>query len=218
MNSEVRVGIADDHPLVRQGLRDAIEALAGFRIVLEAANGEALLHQIPGTEPHVAVVDIEMPKLDGFGVAREIKRRQLPVQVIFLTMHNEEDMLYAALDLGARGYILKDTALPEIGAAVQTVAAGDYYVSTQLAAFLIRRRCNASLVAERFPKIESLTPTEQRVLRHIAGGLSSKEVAEELFINYRTVENHRTNICQKLGISGHNALLKFALKHKAELP
>ena len=218
MNSEVRVVIADDHPIVRQGLREAIQSLPRFRIVVEAADGEALLEQITTADPHVAVLDIEMPKLDGFGVAREIQRRRLPVQVIFLTMHDAEDMFYSALDLGARGYILKETALPEIAAAVRTVAAGEYYVSKQLAAYLIRRRSNASLLAERLPKIDSLTATELRVLRHIADGRSSKEVADELFINYRTVENHRSNICEKLGISGHNALLKFALKHKAELP
>src|SRR5262245_48462331 len=121
MSDAIRILIADDHPVVRKGLRMAIEEDAGLTIVAEAADGEAALALIQKLLPQVAVLDIDMPKLDGFAVAREIHKRRLAVEMIFLTMHAQEDLLQAAIDLGAKGYILKDSALLEIVAAVRSV-------------------------------------------------------------------------------------------------
>jgi DNA-binding NarL/FixJ family response regulator len=218
MNPEIRIAIADDHPIVRQGLRDAIQFDPSFKIVAEAEDGQALLRELGSIDPEIAVIDIEMPKLDGFGLAREIRRRRLATHVIFLTMHNEEDLFHAAMDLGARGYILKESALIEINRALRIVASGQFYVSSSMTGYLIQRRNRAADFWQETPAIESLTPTELRVLRLIANGYSSKKIGSDLFINYRTVENHRTNICQKLGLHGHNSLVKFAFEHKAELP
>jgi DNA-binding NarL/FixJ family response regulator len=218
VSTEIRIAIADDHPVVRQGLKDAVQADHSFKIVAEADNGEALLQQLTQTEPQIAILDIEMPKLDGFGLAKEIQRRRLPIRIIFLTMHNEEDMFHAAMDLGANGYILKESALSEIARALHVVVKGEFYVSSALTAYLIHRRNRTANFVQQIPGIDNLTPTELRVLRLIGEGRSSKEIAGELFINYRTVENYRTSACQKLGLRGHNALLKFAFQHKAELP
>ena len=218
MSTEIRVAIADDHPVVRQGLRDAIHSDPSFKILAEAENGEALLQQLGDVGPDIAVIDIEMPKLDGFGLAREMQRRRLSTRVIFLTMHNEEDIFHTAMDLGAQGYILKESALCEIVRALHAVANGQFYVSTPLTGYLIQRRSRTAGFRQQVAGIENLTPAELRVLRLIADGHSSKEIADDLVINYRTVENHRTNICQKLGLHGHNSLVKFAFQHKAELP
>ena len=218
MSVEIRIAIADDHPIVRHGLRDAIHGDPMFKIVAEAENGEALLQALGDVDPEIAVVDIEMPKLDGFGLAREIQRRRLSTRIIFLTMHDDEDFFHAAMDLGAHGYILKECALSEIGRALHVVAGGEFYVSSSLTGYLIQRRSRSADFRQRVPGVDTLTPTELRVLRLIADGRSSKEIASELFINYRTVENHRTNICQKLGLHGHNSLVKFAFQHKSELP
>ena len=212
MSDRIRILIADDHPVVRKGLRMAVEEDAGLAIVAEAADGETALALIEELRPQVAVLDVDMPKLDGFGVAREIRARELPVELIFLTMHAQEDLLRAALDLGAKGYILKDSALLEIVAAVRAVAGGQPYLNSTLTARLLQRP----------PRTESspadrLTPTERRIVQLIAADKSSKEIGAELSIHYRTVENHRTNICRKLGLEGANALLRFALQNKQNL-
>jgi DNA-binding NarL/FixJ family response regulator len=121
------------------------------------------------------------------------------------------------MDSGANGYLLKDAASTEIVRALRAVADGQDYVTPSLAAYLIRRSRQAQALGERQPGLNELTPMERRILSLVARQRSSKEIAEELFIHYRTVENHRTHICQKLGLCGHNALFKFALQHKSQL-
>jgi len=150
-------------------------------------------------------------------VAREIRKKRLPVDIVFLTIHGEEDLFHAAMDLGSKGYLLKDSALTEIVTALHAVAEDNYYVTPSLTAHLLQRRSRAQAFASEQPRLSDLTPTERRILNMVAEGKSSKSIAEELFIHYRTVENHRTNICQKLGLQGHNALFRFALQHKLEL-
>jgi len=163
------------------------------------------------------VVDVDMPGLDGLGVAREIRKKRLPVEIVFLTIHGEEDLFHAAMDLGSKGYLLKDSALTEIVKALRAVAEGNYYVTPSLTAYLVHRRSRAQAFASEKLGLADLTPTERRILGMVAEGKSSKSIAEELFVHHRTVENHRTNICQKLGLRGHNALFKFALQHKTEI-
>ena len=217
ISHEIRVVIADDHPVVRRGLRQAIEADPRLKVVAETGDGEAALAQIQELKPAIAVVDVDMPRLDGFGVAREIRKKRLPVDIVFLTIHGEEDQFHAAMDHGSKGYQLKDSALTEIVTALRAVAEGNYYVTPSLTAHLLQRRSRAQAFASEQPRLSDLTPTERRILNMVAEGKSSKSIAEELFIHYRTVENHRTNICQKLGLQGHNALFRFALQHKLEL-
>ena len=215
MADQIRILIADDHPVVRKGLRMAIEEDTGLTIVAEAADGEAALTLIQELLPQIIVLDIDMPKLDGFGVAREIAKRQLPVATIFLTMHTGEDPFRAAMDLRAKGYILKDSAMLEIVAAIRAVAAGQPYLSSALTARLLQSRPPAAASSD---APESwLTPTERRIVQLIASDKSSKEIGAELAIHYRTVENHRTAICRKLGLEGANALLRFALRNKHTL-
>jgi DNA-binding NarL/FixJ family response regulator len=217
MEHEIRVVIADDHPVVRRGLRQTIEGDPILRVVAEAGDGQAALAQIRELKPAIAVLDVDMPRLDGLCVAREIRKQRLPVEIVFLTIHDEEDLFHAAMDLGSKGYLLKDSALTEIVQALRAVADGNYYVTPSLTAYLVDRRSRAQTFVSETPRLADLTPTERRILGMVADGQSSKSIAEELFIHYRTVENHRTNICQKLGLQGHNALFKFALQHKAEL-
>lgn len=217
MENEIRVVIADDHPVVRRGLRQTIEGDPILRVVAEAGDGQAALAQIRELKPAIAVLDVDMPRLDGLGVAREIRKQRLPVEIVFLTIYDEEDLFHAAMDLGSKGYLLKDSALTEIVQALRAVAEGNYYVTPSLTAYLVDRRSRAQTFVSETPRLADLTPTERRILGMVAEGQSSKSIAQELFIHYRTVENHRTNICQKLGLQGHNALFKFALEHKAEL-
>ena len=131
MAAEIRIAIADDHPLLRKGLRQVLEADPNIKVVLEAGDGEVLLSEIEQSGTQIAIVDIDMPKQDGFAVAKEINKRKIPVDVIFLTIHNEEAIFHAAMDLGIKGYILKDSALIEIAPKlrIHTLAAGQFYVS-----------------------------------------------------------------------------------------
>jgi DNA-binding NarL/FixJ family response regulator len=215
MPGEIRIVIADDHPIVRTGLRHAIERDPQFDVVAEANDGVEALAQITALRPAIGILDIRMPKLDGFGVAREVRKQDLPVKLVFLTLHDSEDLLDSALELGARGYLLKASAVTEIVDGLRTVAAGKRYVSPALTGHLLERHLSEPPAVAR--GIEALTTAERRVLRMVADYKSNKEIAAELFVHHRTVETHRANICEKLDLRGHNALLRFALAHKPDL-
>jgi DNA-binding NarL/FixJ family response regulator len=217
MSADIDVLIADDHPIFRKGLREVIEAEPGLRCVGEAADGETALDTLTRLQPHVVVLDIQMPKGDGFAVARAVRERRLPVRIVFLTMYDDEDVLNHALDLGVDGYVLKESAATDIVGAIKTVANGQSYISPSSAGYLLARRARAADLVTRTPGVQDLTPAERRILKLIAQQKTSKDIAGELFVSHRTVENHRQNICQKLGIHGSNALLKFAIEHKSQL-
>jgi len=218
MKSEIRVVIADDHPVFRQGLRQVIETERGIEVVGEAGDGAAALRMIQELGPDIAVLDINMPNLKGFDVARQIRQRSLGVRIIFLTMYDDERMFNEALNAGALGYLLKDSAISDIVGSIRAVAAGRHFITPSISGFLVNRSTRGAALSEKIPSLDDLTPTELRILKLIAEYKTSKEIAAQLFISYRTVENHRTSICHKLDIHGSNALIKFALEHKYELP
>jgi DNA-binding NarL/FixJ family response regulator len=215
--SEIRVVVADDHPLFRRGLVDAIQHERGLTVVGEAESSAAAWELIENVRPDVAVLDVEMGGEYSLPVARRVREAGLPVRVVFLTMHREESVFNDAIDAGASGYVLKDAAAREIAEAIRVTAAGGAYVSPVISSFLLRRAERAAALRQQVPPLEQLTPTERRILKAIAEGKTSKEVAEEFSISYRTVENHRSNICAKLGISGTNSLLRFALENRRAL-
>jgi DNA-binding NarL/FixJ family response regulator len=216
VEEEIRILIADDHPIVRKGLRLSIEEDPGLKVVAEAFDGEMALDLIKKHRPHIVVLDIDMPKLDGLGVAREIARQKLDAKIIFLTFHADEDLFRTAMSIGSKGYILKDSASQEIVAGVRAVASGRPYISSAITEKLLHPQ---AAPAPQNTLTANLTPTERRIMRLIADGKSSKEIGAELSIHYRTVENHRTNICRKLNLEGEgaNALLRFALQNKSLL-
>jgi DNA-binding NarL/FixJ family response regulator len=211
----IRILIADDHPLMRKGLRMSVEEDPGLKVVGEASDGEAALSLITKLLPHVALLDIEMPKLDGLGVAREMVKRGLKTEIIFLTLHSSQDLFRSAMDLGCKGYILKDSAVQEVVAGIHAVASGRPYISSAITTDLLQSR-NQSAPQSSNSLTSNLSPTELRIMRLIAQGKTSKEIGGELSIHYRTVENHRTSMCRKLELEGEgaNALLRFALQNK----
>jgi DNA-binding NarL/FixJ family response regulator len=213
MSSKIRLLLADDHPIVRRGLLSTVEPEAGIKVVAEAQNGEEALRLIRELKPDVAVLDIDMPKLDGLGVAREVSKLSLGTRIIFLTLHKDADLFKAAIQAGASGYLLKDSAMQELVAGVKAVSAGQQFVSAALVSLFVEAPPKAAPTPQEH-LLDGLTPTERQILKLIANGRSSKEIGEDLSIHYRTVENHRTNICKKLGIEGANALLRFALQYK----
>jgi DNA-binding NarL/FixJ family response regulator len=211
----IRVLIADDHAIVRSGLRAVVESDATLQIVAEAGDGEEALRHITECRPDVVVLDLDMPRRDGFGVVREMRRQSLPGAVIVVTMHGEADLLNEALGLDILGYVIKDNTVTDIAAGIKAVHHGRHFISPALSSHLISR--GAAPAARTRTGIEALTPTELKIVRLVAEGKSSKEIAEELGSHYRTVENHRVNICGKLDLQGSHALLKFAMLNKASL-
>jgi len=217
MTQQIRIVMADDHPIVRQGLRQMIEMDRDLSIVAEAGDGQTALELIEKYQPSVTVLDIDMPKMDGFAVVRELQRKRINVEIVFLTMHSEEEIFQAAMDLGVKGYVLKDSAVTDIVSSIKSVAAQRPFLSPSLSALLLNRRRRAEEFEREQPGLHMLTPTEKRILKLIAEDKTSKKIGEELFISYRTVETHRANISRKLELSGSLALVKFAVAHKSEL-
>lgn len=217
MDDKVKIVIADDHPIVRQGLRQMIEADRNLTVVGEASDGETALQLIETHQPDVAVLDIDMPRIGGFDVVRELERKQIRVKIIFLTMHTEEEIFQTAMDLGVGGYVLKDSATNDIVAGIKSIAAGRPFISPAMSALLLNRRRRAQKLESEKPELDRLTPTERRILKLIADDKTSREIGKELFISHRTVHAHRAHILQKLNLSGNLALVKFALTHKSSL-
>jgi DNA-binding NarL/FixJ family response regulator len=217
MKSEIRIIIADDHPIFRRGLRSVIEGDASLNVIDEADDGNSALEKIATLKPDIVVLDVNMPDLTGFEVVRRAQQQRLQAQIIFLTMHKDEEMFNTAMDLGVKGYVLKDSAVTEVVGAIKAVAAGKPFISPMLSEFLLSRSSRANALSEKNPSIKDLTPTEKRILKMVAEYKTSKEIADVLCIHSRTVDNHRTNICQKLDLRGSHSLLKFALEHKSEL-
>ena len=217
MKAEPRILIADDHPIFREGLRKVIERERGGQIIAEAGDGEAALKLIRELKPDIAVLDVVMPQLNGLGVAREARRQKLKAALVFLTMFKEEDMFNEAMDLGAHGYVLKENAVSDIIHCLRAVAAGEYFISPAISHLLLRRTERARGLANTTPGLTNLTPSERRILQMIAAGRTTKEIAGELFLSPKTIENHRFNIAEKLQIHGNNAVLRFALENKDKL-
>ena len=208
--------IADDHPIFRHGLKEIIETDSLLKVVAEAGDGRSALEKIELLRPDVVVLDIDMPEMDGFAVAKEIRKKSLPVEIIILTIHREEELFQEALDLGVKGYALKDSAISDMISGVKSVTAGRAYISPQLSAFLLNRRDRADALARQKPGLESLTPMERRILRLIAEDKTSKDIAAQLFISHRTVETHRTNIFRHLWPSkpDYRGLLTTVQRHR----
>jgi DNA-binding NarL/FixJ family response regulator len=216
MATETTIIVADDHPIFRQGLKQLIEREVGFRVVAEAEDGLTALELIEAHAPAVAVLDLNMPEMDGFSVAGRVQQMGLPVKIIILTMHKDELHFNQAINLGVEGYVIKDSAATEVIDCIKSVIRGREYFSPALTSFLLTRsRRDAQSQGQ--AGLGDLTPTERRVLLLLAELKTTKEIASLLCVSPRTVDNHRAHICSKLELQGSHALVKFALQHKSEL-
>lgn len=215
MPGKIKIIIADDHPIFRGGLRQIISADVSIEIIGEADNGEKALEIIQGLKPDIAVLDIDMPKKTGLDVLRELKDSK--TKIIFLTMYAEEDIFDEAMDLGIKGYVLKDSAVNDIIECILSVNEDNYYISPNVSNLLVTRRNKSKNLIKKNPELGNLTKTERNILKFISENKTSKEIAEVLFLSHRTVENHRTNISNKLNLKGSHSLLKFAIENKSYL-
>ncbi|MFM2081989.1 MAG: hypothetical protein RL380_680 [Verrucomicrobiota bacterium] len=215
--AKIKLIIVDDHPLFRSGLKQVIAGDPRFELVAEAGEGEAALRLLLEQKPDLAVLDVNLPGLTGLELAQRLKDKRLPTRVVILTMHKDEETCNRALDLGVKGFVLKENAVDEILKALAAVAAGEHYLSPSLSGYLINRRSRAAQLADKKPGLDDLTKAERRILKLIAEKKTSREIAGELFISPRTVEAHRANICAKLELHGSHSLLLFALENRAAL-
>jgi DNA-binding NarL/FixJ family response regulator len=215
--ANLSVLIADDHPIFRKGLRQVIEAESDLRIVAEAEDGEAALSLVRQHKPSVAILDLNMPRMDGFDVVRAIESERHTTGVVILTMHRDEDLFNQAMSLNVLAFILKDSAVTDIVGSIRAVAAGQYFISPSISSYLVNRNRRTQALVAQQPSVANLTPTERRILALIAEYKTSKEIAAQLYLSPRTVENHRANISQKLELRGSHTLLRFALEHCSEL-
>ncbi|MCP9290807.1 response regulator transcription factor [Gracilimonas sediminicola] len=216
MGNVVKTLIADDHPLMRNGLQQVLEGHEDFEIIT-AENGKEALDLIRTQSPQIAILDIEMPELTGFEVAKQVYHEGISIDIIFLTMYKDESLFNKAMDIGVKGYVLKENTVSEIIQCVQTVLSGKHYLSPAISEFLIRR--NSKLVAPASDKdgLNSLTKTEKNIIKQLAEMKTSQEIADENNVSIKTIQNHRNNICNKLGLSGTHALLKYAVEHASKL-
>ncbi|HMS64687.1 MAG TPA: response regulator transcription factor [Ignavibacteria bacterium] len=212
MSIKVKIVIADDHPIFLSGLKQILAADKSIEIIGEAYNGQRAVELINGLKPDIAILDIEMPKKTGLEVIKELENSS--TKFIFLTMYADEDIFDESMNLGIKGYVLKDSAVNDIIECIHSVLDNKYYISPSVSNFLINRKKKLNELRSNNPKIDLLTPSEKTILKYISDNLTSKEIANILFLSYRTVENHRNKISSKLNIKGSHSLLKFAIENK----
>lgn len=216
MKTKIKILIADDHPIFRKGLTSVLLNEKNIQIIAEASDGEETLELIKKYLPDIAILDIEMPKLTGFEVARKLFEDEISVKVIFLTAYRDEHLFNKALDMGVKGYVLKDNAVIDIINCISAVDQNKYFISPLISEFLVNRK-NKEIARLEKVDLTQLTPAEKKVLLLIAEGKSNKEMAQVLFNSIKTIENHRSSICKKLSLSGSHSINKFAIRFKSSL-
>ncbi|MBN1634021.1 MAG: response regulator transcription factor [Ignavibacteria bacterium] len=217
MTDKIKIIIADDHPIFSDGLKQFIDKNENMCVTGVAANGKEALDMILNIKPDIAVLDISMPVKTGLEVLRELRDIKSKTKIIFLTLFREEDIFNEAMNLGVEGYVLKESAANDIIECINQVANNNYYISPLISNLLINRRNKTSEHDTQKPMLSTLSPTERRILKLVAQNKTSKEISDELFISYRTVENHRTTISNKLNLHGTHSLVKFAIENKSIL-
>lgn len=205
-----KVMIADDHSLIREGLKQLLEFDGSIQVVAEAANGIECLDILEDSMPDILLLDINMPEKNGLEVLIEIKKKEYDVKVLILTVHNELEYLLKAVDIGVDGYILKDSKSAELKRAIQSVLSGENYIQASLIPALNNRLANRDIDKD---KIDSLTSRELEVLIQVANGMINKEIATSLNISERTVKNHVSNIFKKIDVSDRTQAAVFAIKN-----
>lgn len=206
----IKVMLADDHVLMREGIRQLLEFDGTISVIAEANNGAECMEQLLSVHPDILLLDINMPVMNGIEVLQEIKKKNISVKVLVLTVHNEVEYLLKAVDIGVDGYIMKDAESAELKNAINCIMQGETYIQPSLVPAL-----NSRLVSRDFDKekINSLTKRELEVLIEVANGMFNKEIAISLNISERTVKNHISNIFKKIDVSDRTQAAVFAIKN-----
>lgn len=212
--ARIRILLADDHTLFRQGVRTLLAAEADMEVVGEASDGTSAADKAGELKPDVVLMDIGMPGPSSFETARQIKRNRPETRVLFLTMYDDEDYLVESMEVGASGYVLKDSPATQLVAAVRDVCRGGSYLSPRMLSQLVDDFRTRVKTTDRMPRFATLTPREKEVLKMLAEGNSVKEVACQLNLSVKTVEAHKFNLMRKLDIHNKAQLVQYAIQKK----
>jgi DNA-binding NarL/FixJ family response regulator len=214
VTAKLKIVIIDDHPLFREGIKTIISRDGRFEVIDEAGNGREGLEKVIGLKPDVAVVDISLPDTTGLEVARKIRLQSPDTRVMILSMHSKIDYIVEAFQAGATGYVVKESATERLGQALGSVSAGEYYldssISQEVVAKLMQSPVKEAKVSD--SGYGKLSPREQEIMRLLAEGAPKSEIADQLCISIKTVENHRTNIMRKLNIHNSMELVRYAAR------
>jgi DNA-binding NarL/FixJ family response regulator len=210
MTEAIRVVLADDHRLVRAGIRSLLQEIEGIEVVGEAGDGVALLELVAGCRPDVVLLDIGMPRMTGLEAVPHLTKIDPSIRAVILSIHRAEEYVIEALRAGAAGYLLKDSAVSELETAVRAVTRGEQYLSPAVSQTVVDNYVDR-YAASTADTLALLTPREREVLQLVAGGLTSKEIAQQLGISYRTVEVHRMHLMRRLNVHDVTALVRFAV-------
>lgn len=217
MPKKTRILIADDHDVVRSGLRALLHSFPDFAVIAEAADGEEAVQLARERKPDVILMDISMPRLDGIEATTQIMEQQPDARVVILSVHEDEEYIRRILKAGARGYVLKNARRKEIAQAIRSALSGDRFFSPGISRIIVDgyiKRSAESPSGPQQPETQGdqrLTKRELEILGLIANGLTNKQIADQLFLSFRTVNTHRTNIMQKLDIHDTAGLVRHAM-------
>jgi len=209
---EYKIIIADDHKIVREGLRTLLEKLSGFKVVGEACDGVQSLEKANELQPHLIIMDISMPVLNGIEATRQILQKVPSTRIIALSMHADRRFVLEALKAGVKGYLLKDSAFEELQTAIKTVLNNQVFLSSSITDLVVREFIQQSEVGVAKSAYVILSPREREILQLFAEGHSTKEIANHLRISIKTVETHRKQVMDKLNLHSIAELTKYAIR------
>ena len=212
----IKILIADDHDVMRRGIRQLLETQPGWEVCGEAGNGREAVELVANLKPHVAIVDIGMPEMNGLEAARAIKKVSPRTEVLIFTMHDTEQLVHEVLSAGARGYVLKSDASRHLVNAVEALSEHKPFFTSEVAATILEGYLNAAGAA--VPSVSALTPREREIIQLLAEGKSNKEVADLLGISIKTAETHRAAIMRKLELKSTADLVRYAVRNNIIQP
>ena len=209
----IRVLIAEDHLMVRAGIRALLEKAGDIHVLGEASNGQEAAEMTETLKPDVLIMDIMMPRMNGIQAAEKIRDMKLPTHILLLSMYSDEGFIHRALQCGVKGYVLKSSVSDELISAVRTVASGKTHFSESIAEIVVESTLNPSSGTQNNDPLSSLSPREKEVLQLIAEEYTSAEIGKMLFISEKTVEKHRTKLMEKLNVRNLAGLVRLAVKY-----
>lgn len=210
----IHVLIAEDHLMVRAGIRALLEKAGDIHVVGEASNGQEAVELVEKHNPDVLIMDIMMPRLNGIQAAENIRKLKLSTRILLLSMYSDEGLIYQALQSGVKGYVLKSSVGDELLWAVRAVASGKTYLSSQVSEIMVENAVNPHAHGQKHDPLSNISPREKEILQLIAEEHTSSEIAKLLFISEKTVEKHRTSLMEKLNVRNLAGLVRFAIKYR----
>jgi len=209
----IRVLIAEDHLMVRAGIRALLEKTGDIHVLGEASNGQEAVEMTENLKPDVLIMDIMMPRMNGIQAAENIREKRLPTHILLLSMYSDEGFVHRALQCGVKGYVLKSSVSDELLWAVHAVASGKTYLSSPISEIVMEGSINPRTALQDGDPLSALSPREKEILQLIAEGHTSAEIGKMLFISEKTVEKHRTKLMEKLNVRNLAGLVRLAVKY-----